>query len=128
MSRFYHVEIARHAAGVDLKWVDNLLSHFKVPGVESGIQGVARRITLDGVYHVALIARLTRGMGMSVSTSVALASRLLASESSRAIVGSGLELHVDRRAFAIEIDRRINDAVEASTPPRRGRPPRRGSE
>jgi hypothetical protein len=125
MSRLYHIEIARHAAGVDLKWVDNLLSHYSVPGVEGGRQGVARKITVDGVYHVALIARLSREMGMSVSRAVAMAGRLLESESARASIGFGLELRVDRRALEAEIDHLVNEAVEASTPPRRGRPPRR---
>jgi hypothetical protein len=128
MSRLYHVEIARHASGVNHKWVDNLLSHHAVPGVHNKKQGVARRITVDGVYHVALIARLNREMGVSVGSAVALAKKLLASESARATVGRGLELQVDRMALEREIDRRVEEAVEASTPPRRGRPPRRRSE
>ena len=101
MARLYHVEIARHAAGADPKWVDNLLSHFSVPGVESARQGVARRITLSGVYHVALIRRLNRELGVSVSSAVALASRLLASDSARASVAPGLELHIDRSALEL---------------------------
>lgn len=124
MARLYHVEIARHAAGADPKWVDNLLSHFSVPGVEKAKQGVARRITLDGVYHVALIRRLNRELGVPIASAVILASRLLASDTARTAVGPGLELHVDLRALEREVDRRVSEAVEASTPPRRGRPPR----
>ena len=125
MARVYHVEIARHASGADHKWVDNLLSHHAIPGVQNKKQGVARRITLDGVHHVALISRLNREMGVSVASAVSLAKRLLASESARATVGRGLELQVDRSALEHEVDRRVHEAVEASTPPRRGRPPRR---
>lgn len=125
MARFYHAEIARHAANVDPKWVDNLLSHFDIPGVDGGRQGAVRRITLDGIYHVALIRRLNRDLGVSVSAAVTLASRLLASESARETVGPWVELRVDRGALEHEIDRRVSEAVEASTPPRRGRPPRR---
>jgi len=128
MSRLYHVEIARHAAGTDAKWIDNLLSHFDVPGVGGGTQGVARRITLDGICHVALISRLNRELRMPVSAAVSLARRLLANQSDRAIVASGLEIHLDRRALEQEIDRRVAEAVEASTPPRRGRPPRRSGD
>jgi hypothetical protein len=122
MSRFYHVEIARHAADVDLKWVDNLLSRFDVPGVESSRQGVARRISLGGIYHVALIRRLNRELRLPVSAAVTLARRLLASESAEAVVVSGIELRIDRSALEAEIGRRVNEAVEASTRPRRGRP------
>jgi hypothetical protein len=128
MARLYHVEIARHAAGADPKWVDNLLSHFSVPGVESARQGVARRITLSGVYHVALIRRLNRELGVSVSSAVALASRLLASDSARASVAPGLELHIDRSALERDVDRRVSESVESSSRPRRGRPPRRRGE
>jgi hypothetical protein len=128
MARFYHVEIARHAAGADPKWVDNLLSHFSVPGVESARQGVARRITLSGVYHIALIRRLNRELGLPVSSAVALASRLLAGDAARASVAPGLEFHVDRSALERDVDRLVSESVESSSRPRRGRPPRRRSE
>jgi hypothetical protein len=128
MARVYHVEIARHAADADPKWVDNLLSHFSVPGVENARQGVARRVTLSGVYHVALIRRLNRELGLSVSSAVALASRLLASDAARASVAPGLELHIDRSAFERDVDRRVSESVESSSRPRRGRPPRRRGE
>jgi len=128
MARVYHVEIARHAADADPKWVDNLLSHFSVPGVENARQGVARRVTLSGVYHIALIRRLNRELGLSVSSAVALASRLLASDAARASVAPGLELHIDRSAFERDVDRRVSESVESSSRPRRGRPPRRRGE
>jgi len=124
MSRYYHIEIARYAADVDLKWVDNLLSHHRVPGVQSGRQGVARKISLDGIYHIAVVCRLNRRLGVPASTAVVIASRLLASHSDRASVAVALELHIDRRALEQEIDRRVTEAVEASAPPRRGRPRR----
>jgi len=128
MARVYHVEIARHAADADPKWVDNLLSHFSVPGVENARQGVARKVTLSGVYHIALIRRLNRELGLSVSSAVALASRLLASDAARASVAPGLELHIDRSAFERDVDRRVSESVESSSRPRRGRPPRRRGE
>jgi hypothetical protein len=128
MARVYHVEIARHAADADPKWVDNLLSHFSVPGVENARQGVARRVTLSGVYHIALIRRLNRELGLSVSSAVALASRLLASDAARASVAPGPELHIDRSAFERDVDRRVSESVESSSRPRRGRPPRRRGE
>src|SRR4051812_21324080 len=103
MARFYHIEIARHAANADPKWVDNLLSHFAVPGVEKARQGVARRITMSGVYHVTLIRRLHREAGLSIASAVSLAGRLLASESAHTRIAPGLELHVDRTALEREV-------------------------
>jgi hypothetical protein len=128
MARFYHVEVVRHAADVDLKWVDNLLSHFDVPGVQRWRQGVARKISLDGIYHVALVRRLNRELHLPVSAAVTLAKRLLAGESDYPVVVSGIELRIDRPALEAEVDRRVDEAVEASTRPRRGRPPQRASE
>jgi hypothetical protein len=125
MSRFYHIEIARHAADAEHKWVDNLLSHFDIPGVEGRCQGVARRISLDGIHHVALIRRLNRELRIPVATAVSIACRLLASHSGREDAGPAIAIHLDRAVLRQEIDRRVADAVEASTPARRGRPPRR---
>jgi hypothetical protein len=128
MARFYHVGVVRHAADVDIKWVDNLLSHFEIPGVQRWRQGVARKISLDGIHHVALIRRLNRELHLPVSAAVTLASRLLAGESGHPVVVSGIELRIDRPALEAEVDRRVDEAVESSTRPRRGRPPQRSSE
>jgi hypothetical protein len=128
MSRLYHVEIARFAADSDLKWIDNLLSHFDIAGVERTRQGVSRRITMEGILHIALIRRLNRELHVSVASAVALAAQVLASHSACAEVGAGIELRVDRTALEHEIGHRVNDAVEASIRPRRGRPSKRATE
>lgn len=126
MARFYHVDIAVFAAESDRKWVDNLLSHFDVPGVESAKQGVARRVSADGVYHIVLIRRLSLAVGLSLERAVALAQRLLRADASPVSLGHALELRIDRQAFHREVDDRIALAVEAVVPRRRGRPPASG--
>ena len=122
MARFYHIEVAQHAVGADKKWVDNLLSHFEVPGVERARQGIARRISTRGIYHIALIHRLNRELGVSVSSALPLATRLLASHAGRVGVGLWLELEVDLAAMQHSLDRLIEEASEISAPARRGRP------
>lgn len=122
MARSYHIEVAQHAVGVDKKWVDNLLSHFEVPGVERARQGVARRISSRGIYHIALIHRLNRELGISVSSALSLATRLLASHAGRVRVGLWLELEVELPAMQHSLDRLIEEASEISAPARRGRP------
>jgi hypothetical protein len=122
MARLYHVDIARHAAGADRKWVDNLLSHFSIPGVDGGRQGTARRISADGIRHIALIHLLARDLDVSVAAAVALATRLLALPSVTLSLGAGLELRLDREQFERHIERLIADGVESVTPARRGRP------
>jgi hypothetical protein len=123
MARHYHVDIAVVAANADRKWVDNLLSHFDVPGVEVARQGVARRISTHGIYHVALTRLLSRDGGMSVESALGFALHLLTTDASRADIGEAVELRIDRPQFQSAVDRRVADAVEAIVPKRRGRPP-----
>lgn len=126
MARDYHVDIARHAANADGKWVDNLLSHFDIPGVAGGRQGVARRVSTHGVYQVALIRRLTLDFGMTAAKAVSMAARLLGDGGQAGFDSDyGIELRLDRPMFERAVDRAITEAVESITPARRGRPPAR---
>lgn len=122
MARFYHIEVVQHAVNANKKWVDNLLSHFEVPGVERARQGIARRISSRGIYHIALIHQLNRELGISVSSALPLATQLLASDAGRVGVGRWLELEVDLPAIQQSLDRLIEEASEISAPARRGRP------
>jgi hypothetical protein len=122
MARSYHVEIAQHATHAERKWIDNLLSHFDVPGVLRARQGVARRISVSGIYHIALIRQLNHELGISVSAAVPLAIQLLQNQANQ--VSPWLTLHVDTAGMKDAIDHRIDEAVEVSAPARRGRPRR----
>jgi hypothetical protein len=124
MARSYHVEIARFAADADQKWVDNLLSRFDVPGVDSSKQGLSRRISDVGIYHIALIRVLTAELELSTARAVTLAGQLLAVPGT-VVVADDIELTFDRPSFERRIDARVADAVESIAPARRGRPPKR---
>ncbi len=124
MPRSYHIEIAQHAADTDKKWIDNLLSHFDVRGVARARQGVPRRISMEGIYHIALIRRLNHGLGVSVAAAVPLAARLLEDQDGRTIVAPSLELRLDIGALQRRVARLVEEASEMSAPARRGRPPR----
>jgi hypothetical protein len=124
MARSYHVEIARFAAEADQKWVDNLLSRFDVPGVDSSKQGLSRRISDLGIYHIALIRVLTAQLEVSTARAVAIAGQLLTVPGSLTIADD-IELVFDRQSFERRIDARVADAVESIAPARRGRPPNR---
>jgi hypothetical protein len=126
MPRIYHLDVARHASGAESRWVENLLTRFPLPGVESPGKGSSRRITNVGIYHVALVSRLVRAMGVSLEPASMLAVRLLAAPTNEPIVVFGdLELRLDRTAFVASVDALIAEAAEATLPRRRGRP-RRG--
>jgi hypothetical protein len=124
MARSYHVEIARFAADADQKWVDNLLSRFDVPGVDSSKQGLSRRISDLGIYYIALVRALTAELEVSTARAVALAGQLLTAPGG-VLVAEDIELVFDRASFERRIDERVAEAVESIAPARRGRPPKR---
>jgi hypothetical protein len=125
MARTYHVDIAQYVANADRKWVDNLLSHFRIPGVEKAERGVARRIATNGIYHIALVRQLTQRLDLGVSAAVSIAAHLLAEPVEQLSLPVGLELRFDRDTFQNDVNGRIADAVESVTPARRGRPRQR---
>ena len=125
VARSYHIEIARHAADANTKWVDNLLARFEVPGVHSDGQGSSRRISNVGVYHIALISQLAAALSLPLDAAVRLAIQLLGADPDAFVAFRGLELHFDRAAFVASVDERIAEAVESVVPARRGRPVKR---
>ena len=125
MSRSYHLDVARHVADAEGRWVDNLLARFALPGVESIGQGSTRRISNLGIYHVALVSRLVETLGVPLEAAAALAVKLLdAGTDARLTVFGELELRFDRQTFVESVDAQIAEAVESVVPPRRGRPRR----
>lgn len=123
--RSYHIDVLAHAADADIKWVDNVLSRFDVPGVIGHGRGSARRISTTGINHVALTWRLVRRLELRADVGLRLARALLSQRDSSLDLGEGIELRFDRSGFLADMDRRIAEAVEIVVPARRGRPRRR---
>jgi hypothetical protein len=119
----YHVDIAGFVAGADRKWIDNLLSHFQLPGIEQGRRGSARRVTQTGLYHIALVRSIAQELGAPLKVSVAMAMALMRAHSSELPIFDALTLRLDRDRFQRAVDARVAEAVEAIVPARRGRPP-----
>jgi hypothetical protein len=120
----YHVGIAAVAASTDVKWIDNLLARFEIPGVDRSHQGIARRISPAGLRHIVLIRWLSRELGITLSTAVDLAGRALSAGNGIVGLAPGIELHVDLDQVSEEVEAILGDAVESLVPARRGRPPR----
>jgi hypothetical protein len=124
MARNYHVDIAAFAAGADRKWVDNLLSHFAVAGVESSQRGVPRRLSTEAIRTVVLVRALVADTGLSVDRALEVAGQLLTGSDGRVTGASTwVVVQLDRPAFDADVDRRLAAAVESVVPRRRGRPP-----
>ncbi len=125
MARVYPIDIASLAADADIKWVDNLLSHFSVPGVQSARQGIPRRISSSGVLHIVLVRRLVQSLGLTNPAAVDLAVRLLSAPDARVQLDADTVLSLDRAALEATVEQRIAEAAETTAPARRGRPPKR---
>jgi hypothetical protein len=125
MARHYDVAAVQLALGVGSKWLDNLLSHYSIPGVVGGRQGVARRITGEGLMHIALVATLARGHGLRLPEAVSLAGRLIAAPGGRLDLSGELRMTVDIEQLRRSLGEKLVESMEFAAPRRRGRPPRR---
>ena len=121
MPRAYTVATAALALDVPYKWVDNILSHHAVPGVEQQRQGVTRKLSIDGLLVLALTTFLIQELGAPAPKAIGIAEALLRNEG-RYQSPRGLSLILDLSAFQIDLLERLEDAVEMAPVPRRGRP------
>jgi hypothetical protein len=121
MPRAYTVATAALALDVPSKWVDNILSHHTVPGVEQQRQGVARKLSIDGLLVLALTTFLIQELGAPAPKAIGIAEALLRNEG-RYQSSRGLSLILDLSAFQIGLLDRLENAVEMAPVPRRGRP------
>lgn len=121
MPRAYTVATVGVALEVGQKWIDNVLSHFVITGVVSARQGIARRISANGVLELSLIHALSESLHVPLQISVD-GARTLA-EKGKLEIGGGLSLHLDRSQELARLEARLEYAVESTPIPRRGRPP-----
>jgi hypothetical protein len=120
MARGYTVTTVALALGTSAKWVDNVLSHYPIPGVAQSKQGVSRRISLDAVFHLSVLNRLTERLRIPIEAAIE-GARLLAAES-RWAIDESLELSFQRAPALAQLHSRLEYAVESAPLPRRGRP------
>ena len=121
MPRAYTVATAALALDVPAKWVDNILSHHTVPGVAQERQGIARKLTIDGLLVLALTSFLIQELGVPLPKAIGIAEHLLRKEG-RYESPRGFSLMLDLSTFRANLLERLEDAVEMAPAPRRGRP------
>jgi hypothetical protein len=121
MPRAYTVATAALALDVPAKWVDNILSHHTVPGVAQQRQGVARKLSVDGLLVLALTIFLVQELGTPVLKAIGIAEVLLRNEG-RYQSPRGFSLALDLPTFRTSFLDRLESAVEMAPVPRRGRP------
>lgn len=123
MPRAYTIATAALALGTSVKWLDNVMSHNRVPGVAQERQGISRRLTVEGLLVLALAVLLIQELGLPTVKAIALAEDLAKSEG-RHIAQQGLNLGLDLPAFRARLLESLENAVEIAPVPKRGRPPR----
>ena len=123
MPRAYTIATAALALGTSVKWLDNVLSHNRVPGVAQERQGISRRLTVEGLLVLALAVLLIQQLGLPTSKAIALAEDLARHEG-RYSTQQGLNLGLDLPSFRIRLLESLENAVEIAPIPKRGRPPR----
>jgi hypothetical protein len=123
MARAYTIATAALTIGTSVKWLDNMLSHNRVSGVAQERQGVARRLTVDGLVVLALAVLLIRDLGLPTSKALTIADRV-ANNEGRHDLPQGLTLALDLTSFRAELLGRLEHAVEIAPVPKRGRPPK----
>lgn len=120
--KLYDVVAAAFALQADAKWVDNVLSHHPVPGVERSRRGKSRRLKRESILHLLLIRELGTTVGIPVARAVTIAGELLAGGT---FVAREVRIAVDVSSLAALLDRRLGEAAEGAIAARRGRPPAR---
>jgi hypothetical protein len=123
MARAYTVATAALTIGTSVKWLDNVLSHNRVSGIARERQGIARRLTVEGLVRLALAVLLARELGLPTAKAITVAEYLAKNEG-RYIAPHGLMLMLDLSSFRTELLERLESAVEIAPIPKRGRPPK----
>jgi hypothetical protein len=121
MPRAYTVTTAALALEMPAKWVDNILSHHIVRGVDQQRQGVARKLSIDSLVVLGLTAFLIHELGAPAPKAIEIAATLLGNEG-RYESPRGLSLILDLAAFQASLLERLEIAVEMAPVPKRGRP------
>lgn len=123
MARAYTIASSALALRTTSKWLDNTLSHYRVAGVIQHKQGVARRLTIDGLLSLSVMLVLVGELGITVAKAVSVAENLIAADGIY-VSPNGLKIEIDLRHIRTRLLERLEHAVEVAPLPRRGRPPK----
>jgi len=121
MARAYTVATAALTLETSVKWLDNVLSHNRVSGVARERQGIARRLTVEGLVALSLTVLLVQELGLPTAKAITVAENLASGEG-QYITPLGLTLTLDLSSFQADLLDRLESAVEVAPVPKRGRP------
>jgi hypothetical protein len=123
MARAYTIATAALTLGRPIKWLDNTLSHIRVPGVQQERQGVARRISIDGLQILSIATLLIDNLEIPLAGAIEIAGKL-ASSGGQYTSPDGVTLQLNLEKVRATLLERLESAVEIAPVPKRGRPPK----
>ena len=121
MARAYTIATAALALEIPLKWLDNALSHHKVTGVHQKRQGIARRLTIDGLLSLGVSIRLNNALGIPLARAIEIAESITTG-SGQYTSPDGISVRLNLDGLQSQLLERLESAVEIAPAPRRGRP------
>src|SRR5215208_8467627 len=123
MTRAYSVRTTALILDVPVKWIDNLLSHNVVPGVEGGGRGVERRISDDGLLAIEIVRILHFELGVPVAQAATVARTAARSVDSSVLthrVRGGMSISFSLPEIQERLRSGLVDATEAAGAVARG--------
>ena len=122
MARAYTVATVALTLATTEKWLDNILSHHAITGVQQQRQGVARRLSVEGILVISIVLLLIQDLGLSTSYAITVAE-MLVHGGGRYETSHGLTMGLELSTLQMRLLERLESAVEVAPVPRRGRPP-----
>ena len=121
----YNTATAVAVLDVTPKWLDNLLSHNTIDGLQSESQGVARRLSLTTITVLVLTKELIDTLELNASAALRVAARVFDDPSGELVISPRLRIAIQKDALKADVLAQLARAVEIAPTPRRGRPPKR---
>ncbi len=122
--RSYDIATASIAISSSRKWIDNVVSHYTIPGVTSRARGVERGFSFEAIILLDMTRLLVAELGLPVRRAVDLAVHLREGHGGEIALAGGIRLAIDLDTHTRHIQQRLLQAAESVARPRRGRPPR----
>jgi hypothetical protein len=121
MPRAYTIATAALALDMPVKWLDNVLSHNRVHGIHQERQGVARRLTIEGLLVLTIATLLIKELGVSLAPALELAQEMAINDGLHTSP-AGVRIQLDLEVLKDRLLESLANAVEIAPSPKRGRP------
>jgi hypothetical protein len=121
--RGYTVATSAFTLEVPIKWLDNVLTHHQVPGVQQSRQGVMRLLAPSALLQLEIALILHRTLAIPLTVAIPLALELKQAGGELVTGSPALAISLDLSRLTSDLNRRLADAIEIAPTPVRGRPP-----